>query len=1343
MDDFVGERWGIPRSGQQWAAEAELLGEGSFSRVYRGWDKLTRLPVAIKELKLVGGGEAGSSFIKEAMDYKMFNQHPNIVSVLAVVENESRTRKCMVLEYCDQGTVASLVEERWVQGKKFTFEQVSQMCSDVLNGLLQIHAVGCCHLDIKPENIGIKSENNRLVFKLLDLGLLSEQAASTDYQGTKGYMAPEMYGYQDVILPHNAKMDIFSFGCVLYELLYFENLFDSVVDNFLIGDEKTIMNDFYKKVKERRYRRNSPHKALDELLGRCLEIDPGRRPDASQILKGLNLEIVQVYLQVTQEFTCSQLNKLDYIDGLPLEGCEGAPERQQLKEEIWSNLERVEKMDMFNSEYYPGSLLGKEARVLAGSEGPICRYGQFNAQTGLFEGFVCEYDAGAREVYFGLFIAGRREGHGLVLYCGEHSADAKEFFVGKFRGGSLIDGILTYRLSKRRYVGEFSNNRPGGKGQMVLYKAGSFYRFSGNYSCDRQLGSLLVRNADHGEFQYLGDFTGCDFEQFRGKMTDLRTKDEFVGTWESLTDGQGQIINKFLESSYEGVWRNLKREGPQSVWKTPDFTYRGGMKNGKFWGRGRLVIEAVSSRSSTSLKSGESPGPSSKPSKRDIFEYEGDWEDGLQHGSGVKKWFDETRAPTKVYEGSFADGLMHGKGKLQEFGKYVYEGDFVFDVKEGNGLMTFLNGGALLNFEGRFERNRRVRGKLQYANYGLYEGEFNEGEAREGYGSYRPGSGETDMYDGYWRADRFDGQGELVTAQGETYEGQFVAGVKRGRGKLTRTSENGKEVINGFFEEAVCTKGIIQFPDGTIYKGELLSNQRHGFGSYQSANGSKYVGEFKDNQYHGKGLITYSNGDRYQGEFSRGKRNGYGELTSKHFRYIGMFKDDGMHGKGVMVHSESQEGEKRFKQEGEFNEGKLEGEGCTVWFKDETRFRGKFVQGAILKGEAVYRDKTRYQGWFKEFRPHDQGQIWLGNGDGYRGSFFEGQMKGRGEYSFGARNEELLVFKGLICDGRKAVGTLTYRTKAGEAEESYFGELLDWEPHTEGESVGVWHKEGVFRYEGKFVHGKLHGECEYMKYNMGNKSPMVFRGMYVNGSQEGEGTCLMSNGDQYKGHFKKTVITEGRFVELATLNVYEGEFVEGQLHGSLGVCWFRGADPGSLSLLPESRIGKKYLGEFRHGRMTGKGTIEYLDRRQTYTGEVVKGRRHGQGKLYYKQSQSFVVGTFLDDEFAREAEHEYHFPEDNKEYVKYVGGYEGDKFNRQGRLFRKDGMVEEGLFVNGVRNGAFRVLQALGGKLCSEGCYKEDLRHGKWTLYEEKTPRVVYYNKGKEYKPGFFGQLFA
>jgi Tol biopolymer transport system component/tRNA A-37 threonylcarbamoyl transferase component Bud32 len=206
-----------------------LIGEGGMGRVYRGFDSTLRRNVAIKVLppELVADRSRLSRFIREARAASALN-HPNVVTIYDI--GEERLEGQERVHYIAMELVEGQTLRERVDGQPLEIREGLRIAMQIAEGLAAAHAVGIIHRDLKPENIMINASG---VAKVLDFGLAKlrepEQRGSDDSDGvrtlvrstepgmvvgTAGYMSPEQA--RGSLL--DARSDLFSFGCVLYEI---------------------------------------------------------------------------------------------------------------------------------------------------------------------------------------------------------------------------------------------------------------------------------------------------------------------------------------------------------------------------------------------------------------------------------------------------------------------------------------------------------------------------------------------------------------------------------------------------------------------------------------------------------------------------------------------------------------------------------------------------------------------------------------------------------------------------------------------------------------------------------------------------------------------------------------------------------------------------------------------------------------------------------------------------------------------------------------------------------------------------------------------------------------------
>jgi len=208
------------------------LGEGGMGDVFRAVDTRLGRAVAIK----ITHERFSARFEREARAISSLN-HPNICTLYDVGSNY------LVMELVEGETLASQLKKG-----PLPTEMALRYGRQILAALAEAHGKGIIHRDLKPGNVMLTKTGA----KVLDFGLATLEGDTTTFAtghmvGTPGYMAPEQRQGKRA----DARTDLFSFGCVLYEML---------TGTRATADRKPV-----------------PEKRLERIVSRCLELDPARR----------------------------------------------------------------------------------------------------------------------------------------------------------------------------------------------------------------------------------------------------------------------------------------------------------------------------------------------------------------------------------------------------------------------------------------------------------------------------------------------------------------------------------------------------------------------------------------------------------------------------------------------------------------------------------------------------------------------------------------------------------------------------------------------------------------------------------------------------------------------------------------------------------------------------------------------------------------------------------------------------------------------------------------------------------------------------------------------------------
>ncbi|KAK9665281.1 hypothetical protein RND81_14G102200 [Saponaria officinalis] len=186
----------------------ELVGEGSFGKVYKGRRKYTGQTVAMKFIMKHGKTDKDLHNLRQEIEILRKLKHENIIEMLDSFETAQEF--CVVTEYA-QGELFEILED----DKCLPEEQVQAIAKQLVRALHYLHSNRIIHRDMKPQNILIGSGS---IVKLCDFGFARAMSMNTvvlrSIKGTPLYMAPELVREQ----PYNHTVDLWSLGVILYEL---------------------------------------------------------------------------------------------------------------------------------------------------------------------------------------------------------------------------------------------------------------------------------------------------------------------------------------------------------------------------------------------------------------------------------------------------------------------------------------------------------------------------------------------------------------------------------------------------------------------------------------------------------------------------------------------------------------------------------------------------------------------------------------------------------------------------------------------------------------------------------------------------------------------------------------------------------------------------------------------------------------------------------------------------------------------------------------------------------------------------------------------------------------------
>lgn len=248
------------------------LGDGSFSQVYQVIRHSDCQSYALKKVKLgLLKSKEKENAINEVRILASIN-HANIVPYKEAFYDESSNSLCIIMEYVSGGTLSSLIDTLRRAGNKLDESVIWCYISQLLKGLKTLHDLNILHRDLKSANIFLTRDQKNLKIADMNVSKVAKGGFLYTQTGTPYYASPEIWRDD----PYNAKSDIWSLGCVLYELC-------ALRPPFVSND----MRDLFMKIQKNQIQRIPNHYSehLQEFIQKCLTKNPSKRPNCDGLLK--------------------------------------------------------------------------------------------------------------------------------------------------------------------------------------------------------------------------------------------------------------------------------------------------------------------------------------------------------------------------------------------------------------------------------------------------------------------------------------------------------------------------------------------------------------------------------------------------------------------------------------------------------------------------------------------------------------------------------------------------------------------------------------------------------------------------------------------------------------------------------------------------------------------------------------------------------------------------------------------------------------------------------------------------------------------------------------------------
>ncbi|EDV24867.1 uncharacterized protein TRIADDRAFT_25231 [Trichoplax adhaerens] len=201
-------------------AKIKKIGEGSFGKAVLVRNRTDSKQYVIKEINISKMQKKERDEARKEVEVLSQLKHPNIVTYRESFEE--RGNLYIVMDYCDGGDLYQKINQR--RGVLFPEDQILDWFVQICLAMKHVHDRKILHRDIKSQNIFLTKGG---IIKLGDFGIAKVLNSTVELArtciGTPYYLSPEICENR----PYNNKSDIWSLGCVLYEITTLKHAFEA------------------------------------------------------------------------------------------------------------------------------------------------------------------------------------------------------------------------------------------------------------------------------------------------------------------------------------------------------------------------------------------------------------------------------------------------------------------------------------------------------------------------------------------------------------------------------------------------------------------------------------------------------------------------------------------------------------------------------------------------------------------------------------------------------------------------------------------------------------------------------------------------------------------------------------------------------------------------------------------------------------------------------------------------------------------------------------------------------------------------------------------------------------
>mmetsp|Transcript_50769 Transcript_50769/g.94929 ORF Transcript_50769/g.94929 Transcript_50769/m.94929 type:complete len:481 (+) Transcript_50769:90-1532(+) len=294
-----------------------LLGEGAYSAVYKVLRLADNEIYALKKVKLPSLSDKEKQNALNEVRLLASVKHPNVVAYKEAFWDD-KTRCLCIVQECADGDLLQQInkckQERAYLREADVWRYLDGMCQ----GLKALHDIRVLHRDMKSANVFLSHTKDGTAAKLGDFNVskVAKRGLCMTQTGTPYYASPEVW--RD--MPYDAKSDMWSLGCILYEMV-------ALRPPFRAED----MEGLYRKVVRGQYPRIPAHYSQDlaDVIAALLQVHPRNRPAVDQLYQMPQMARHCTGLPREEKFTSDLLSTIKLPkNAIDLSGCLPKPRYQ-------------------------------------------------------------------------------------------------------------------------------------------------------------------------------------------------------------------------------------------------------------------------------------------------------------------------------------------------------------------------------------------------------------------------------------------------------------------------------------------------------------------------------------------------------------------------------------------------------------------------------------------------------------------------------------------------------------------------------------------------------------------------------------------------------------------------------------------------------------------------------------------------------------------------------------------------------------------------------------------------------------------------------------------------------